>query len=582
LNYTKNDNGTVNTSDNFGGATPLSAANVFPGITVPTYYNFFANLLFGTNPLVNLAAQRFTLHQWNVTDSMTSVFGSHTLKYGIDYRRQTGTNGQDALINGFFYSAAGDLTANSAPEGFVFTFGNPPTGLFTNFSAFAQDEWKATNRLHVSFGLRWDYNPPPTTSTYPKPYTLNQITDFTTAQLAPQGTPMWHTDYRGFAPRVGVAYQLHQTAGHETVLRSGFGVFYDVGNYNALYGLLGGVGIGSQVFYFGVPFPYTPAQQVLPPPSITPPYGPIEAADPYLKLPYTLQWNTAIEQGLGKNQTLTLSYVGSGGRKLLHTSVVVPGGNFGSTVSLLENGATSSYNSLQVQFQRRLMQGLQALASYTWSHAIDDLSSNQNAYEPLLRGNADFDARHNFSAALTYDVPFNHGDPFVGTLLKHWAVDLRQSALSAPPVDVYTGTNILPNGQEIYFRPNLIPGVPVYLSDSTAPGGRVINFNAFATPPGNENGDEPRNFLRGFNAWQTDFGIRREFPIHERLNLQFRGEFFNLFNHPNFGGIDNLLSDGPTLFGRATGTLNNTLGGLNPLYQMGGPRSVQLALKLQF
>ncbi len=108
-----------------------------------------------------------------------------------------------------------------------------------------------------------------------------------------------------------------------------------------------------------------------------------------------------------------------------------------------------------------------------------------------------------------------------------------------------------------------------------------MNFNAFASPAG-ATGNEPRNFVRGFGAWQTDLAIRRDFPLFEGLKLQFRAESFNVFNHPNFGAIYNFTSDGPNLFGYAYSTLNNSLGGLNPLYQMGGPRSLQLALKLKF
>ncbi|MGC2333565.1 MAG: hypothetical protein WA581_19095, partial [Candidatus Acidiferrales bacterium] len=447
------------------------------------------------------------------------------------------------------------------------------------------DEWNATNRLHLSLGLRWDLNPPPTGR--PQPYTLDQITNLATTQLAPGGTPLWHTDYRGFAPRIGLAYQLRQSPGHETVIRAGFGVFYDVGNFAALNGLYGGIGVGSQITYANVPFPFTPAQQILPAPSVASPYTKtVSAADPRLRLPYTLEWNGAIQQGLGRNQTFTVSYVASGGRKLLHDAFLYPPDNPGFALEnglyLLTNGSTSSYNSLQVQFQRSLSHGLQALASYTWSHAIDDLSSNQNFEATLLRGNADFDVRHSFSAALTYDVPGSYANPFADALLKHWAIDLRQTARSALPVDIYYGYGALPDGQQVYIRPDLVPGVPIYLSDPTAPGGRVVNINAFTEAPGGVNGDAPRNFVRGFAAWQTDLAIRREFPLPEGLNLQFRAEAFNIVNHPNFGTIDNFITDGPALFGRANSTLNNSLGGLNALYQMGGPRSLQLALRLQF
>jgi hypothetical protein len=251
---------------------------------------------------------------------------------------------------------------------------------------------------------------------------------------------------------------------------------------------------------------------------------------------------------------------------------------------------------MQVQFQRSLSRGLQALASYTWSHAIDDLSTNQSDLATLLRGNADFDVRHNFSAALTYDVPGTYANPFAGALLKHWGIDLRQTARTAMPVDIYSGYTSLPNGQAVSLRPDLVSGVPVYLYGSQYPGGKAINgtvgaatcpdgsqsVGPFCPPAAGQNGNEARNFLRGFAAWQTDLAIKREFPLYERAKLQFRAEAFNILNHPNFGTIDNFTTDGPTLFGRPKSTLNNSLGGANPLYQMGGPRSLQLALKLVF
>ena len=116
------------------------------------------------------------------------------------------------------------------------------------------------------------------------------------------------------------------------------------------------------------------------------------------------------------------------------------------------------------------------------------------------------------------------------------------------------------------------------------PGGRAINPNAFALPPSDRFGDAPRNFTRGFGAWQLDLAVRREFPIRDRLKLQFRAEGFNIFNHPNFGTINpSYCSPGPfCTFGQATSTLAQSLGVLSPLYQMGGPRSMQFELKLMF
>ena len=160
-----------------------------------------------------------------------------------------------------------------------------------------------------------------------------------------------------------------------------------------------------------------------------------------------------------------------------------------------------------------------------------------------------------------------------------------------PPVNVVTGQNPYAGsvlaGQDSVQRPDVVPGAPFYLYPSGAPGGKVINPAAFTTPvPATAQGDLGRNALRGFGATQLDITVRRQFRFTERLSLQARGDFFNILNHPNFGSPINYLSS--PQFGQATQMLNNYLGsggqrgGLNPLYQIGGPRSIQLALKLEF
>lgn len=136
------------------------------------------------------------------------------------------------------------------------------------------------------------------------------------------------------------------------------------------------------------------------------------------------------------------------------------------------------------------------------------------------------------------------------------------------------------------MRPNLVPGVPLWIANPNVAGGREINRAAFSTPVGAVQGDLGRNALRGFGAAEVDFALRRQFKLHERLALQARADLFNIFNHPNFGSPINYLSS--PLFGQSTQMLGASLGtggqngGLNPLYQIGGPRSAQLALKLVF
>ena len=590
LNYTTSNSSSNFIENNFAGETPLTAAEIFPGITPPINYGFTSYFSFlNSQPYIYNDTTPGT--QWNVVDSLSSTFGAHTVKYGIDYLRQSAAVLGPLFGDYLYYNSLNSVVTNSADFAEVYSAGVNPTGYSTNFSAFVQDEWKATRRLHLSLGLRWDLNPPQT-SNLPL-YAITQITDLATTTAAAKGTPIYHTDYRGFAPRFGIAYSLPRKPGYETVLRSGFGVFYDTGAANGLMGA--GQGASSYNVYYGAAFPFTPAEQVVPTVTFTPPYNGFNAPDPYLKLPYTLQWNAAIQQQLGASQSLTVTYLGSGGRKLLQSElIVVPTNNPnflpGSQLESVINASSSSYNALQVQFQRNLARGLQALASYTWSHSIDNLSSNGELgagvgdFNGLNRASSDFDLRHNFSAAVTYDIPGSYENPLIGAALKHWGVDLRQTASTAQPVDIRDGYTFTAGRQEILIRPYIVPGMPLYLSEPAEPGKRVFNYNAFSAtePTGSTYEVTPRNLLRGFNAIQTDLAIRREFPITERLKMQFRAESFNIMNHPMFGGIATFLPFGPTMFGIAQSTLNSSLGGLNALYQMGGPRSLQVALKLRF
>ncbi len=168
-------------------------------------------------------------------------------------------------------------------------------------------------------------------------------------------------------------------------------------------------------------------------------------------------------------------------------------------------------------------------------------------------------------------------------LLGGFSFDSFLRARSARPLNVLTGRDALGLGFTTVTRPDLVSGVPLYSADSNAPGGRRINPAAFngAAPVANlRQGTLGRNVLRGFGANQLDLSVRRQFRLTESLNLQARADAFNLLNHPNFDNPVAILTD-PN-FGRATQMLGSGLGGLSALYQAGGPRSVQLALKLLF
>jgi hypothetical protein len=320
----------------------------------------------------------------------------------------------------------------------------------------------------------------------------------------------------------------------------------------------------------------------------------IFVADRNLKLPRTYQWNVAAEQSLGSSQSISFTYVGAIGRDLLGTTILSnPNPDF-MTVYLTDDTATSDYHALQVKLQRRLSQGLQALTSYTFGHSIDLASSDaftilntaSSVANPKIdRGNSDFDIRHSFAAGVTYSLPTPQWNKFARATLGGWSVDAFVLARSAPPVNV-VGSLVVAAGTLLYPRPNVNPGVPLELSSSQYAGGKIFNKAAFTPALAGQQGDFGRNVLRGFGATQADVAFQRQFRFSERFNLRFRAEFFNIFNHPNFGSPNNNLTD--PLFGHSTQTLASSLGsggangGFNPLYQIGGPRSVQLALKLAF
>jgi hypothetical protein len=585
-NYTWTETAAYSSIDGYGGATPSTLQTYLPKSTLP-YQQFAAFLYYGTHSGFDLNATRFGQTQMNVVDKQTFIKGRHFISIGVDLRRLETTQVVNQLEVTMLYTSAAQFLTNASQTSQVISNGRPPAPIFWNISSYVQDEWSISPRNSLSLGLRWDINPPPSNGNGRIPPVLDQISNLATAKLAPEGTPLWNTYYRGFAPRIGLASRLHTADGYDTVLRAGVGSFYDTGNTLGAIGF-GYLGFASKQTYSGLSFPLPGATYNPPAPSTATPYTQsVVAFDRNLKLPYTLQWNLSIEQALGKVRAFTLGYVGAAGRRLTVASFLNPsainsdfsGGNGLYTVN---NGSWSNYQSLQAKFQGQLSHGLQFLASMTWSHSIDNRSNNWINYQPLLKGDSDFDVRENFQAALTYS-PNPIGSPFARHLTGGWAFDLRAFARSATPIDVYGAAYVAADGTQQYARPNLVPGVPLYVtgSRSAIPGGRKINFNAFEAVTG-ALGNAPRNMLRGFDANEIDFAVRREILIGEKAHIQFRAEAFNILNHPVFGAIYNTLTSGVTQFGQAYNTLNIALVNQNSLYAQGGPRSLQLAAKILF
>ena len=613
--------------DNFGGAVPLSAAPFPSPFTSQDGFFLFdiSTLLHGGfynfGP-INRNLQR----QINTVDSVTLQRGSHSLKVGGDFRRLTPEWAPSAYLQDAIFSDVPSAENGSLLFSVVSGTDGSPTFLFRNLGLYAQDAWRIVPRLTLTYGIRWDIDFAPQSLSGPRfpavtGFDLNNLSNLA---LAPTGTLPYSTTYTNVAPRLGIAYQLSRSQNSQTVIRGGFGIFYDLANSQAGNSLSAtAYPFGSETVNFGT-FPLASAA----PPPVSPPTssnpGVLFGFDPHLKLPYTDQWNLAIEQTIGQNQSITASYVGARGRRLIQSLLANQPNAALIFAQLVTNAATSDYHAAEVQFQRRLTHGLQALLSYTWSHSIDTASagsvfgnpSSSNALSSAIasqnRGSSDFDVRHSFSAGITYSFPTVQN--MLGrAILNGWSTDNFVVVRSAPPATLTDALFFQFNGMFASIRPDIVAGQPLYLYGAQCantleplepggqqhlpcPGGKGFNPAAFTDPPVDASGNPirqgtlGRNALRGFGAAQWDFAVHRDFGLYEALKLQFRAEMFNALNHPNFGPPNgNFFVGGYPGFGVSSQTLGENLsgsnlggGGFSSLYQIGGPRSIQLALKLIF
>jgi hypothetical protein len=601
-NYSRTTAGNSFSLDSLGGAVVPSDSSIFPPFASSKDGEISINIFGGLNSVLRIGREASNLQrQINLVDNLSVLKSGHQLKFGVDYRRLNPLHGPQIYGQFANFNSVDDAVLGRASSVSIFAQRESREPVFTNLSLYGQDTWKVNRRLTLTYGLRWEFNPPPHERNGNDPFVATGIDNLVTITLAARGTPLYKATYNNFAPRVGAAYQLSQSKGLETVLRGGFGVFYDLGN-----GRGAGNAFSSGAFPYGsrkaLPsgtlFPLT-LDQAMPASfeGLTPQNSDVYAF-PNLKLPYVYEWNLAVEQSFGANQTLTASYVAAISRRLLRTEDFFrPNPNF-FQVFVTRNAATSDYQALQLEFQRRLSRGFQALASYTWSHSIDNISNDSSIsnlpaslFSPSQdRGSSDFDVRHSISAGLTYDLPAPTVGVFGNAILRNWSIDGVITARSATPVDLIG--RLVFSGFLSNVRPDFIPGVPFYLNDSTVGGGKRFNPSAFVAPPIDpvtrlplRQGTLGRNVLRGFPISQFDFALRRQFSLTERFHLQLKMEAFNLFNHPNFGSPVNDLRF--PQFGRSTAMFGRSLGGgglnggFNPLYQVGGPRSLQFSLKLQ-
>jgi Ca-activated chloride channel family protein len=517
--------------DDFGGG--VIPAALFPASS----FNFDLN---SRNAAWMIGDERSNLQrQFNLRGSLTKIIGNHTLRFGSDYRRlspsiELRASELNALFDGVAQASTGVATRVN-----LLRFGGPQNPVFHNLSLFAQDEWRKSSRLVVNYGVRWELAPPP--STDGQAFAVDQVNDPATLKLAPSGSSLWKTRFLNFAPRLGAAYEIR----NELILRGGAGIFYDVSEDRS-----GDIFASSTPFVsggsvFDSPFPLVAAPN-------TGRALPLLAFDPRLKVPYVISWNASVERHLGR-QSITASYLGSSGQRLLHTETLLDQNPDFSFLRVTANGGKSNYRALQLKFERPFTNHFGTRVSYTLARSMDNVIDD-SARRVVMAGfdltPSDFDVRHQLTGFASYELPAPLRSGVGNKLFRNWALDSIFNARSARPL---TFVSMFPTSFGVG-----------YLQEDVS--------------------------QRGFSLYQVDMALRRKFNFSEAIGLQFQADAFNVFNHPNFEDpIGNDLVLGTPLrqnlaFGQSTSMSGRSLtgGGFPSFYSFGGPRSMRFSVKLIF
>ena len=583
-NYSKQSADISYMLDSFGGAVPVNSSSLLGSLPASNNLGLFEALATSSSYLIGSAGTNGT-RQANFTDDLILPIGAHQARVGADYRAIFLDETPPQFNPEYFASDFQTfLTTGTVSLSTATSVGSK--FLAQSLGLYAQDTWKVGRRLTVTYGLRWELSPAPSARGKTTLAAWLNTDNPSAIALASPGTSLWSATYGNFAPRLGIAYAL--TPKGDFVVRAGGGVFYDLG-----VGTASSLGLDFPNSAFGffpsvsVPVPdLTPYEPTI---SLAPPFpNPVQGFASNLKLPRSYQWNLALEKSFGSQQAVSATYVGQAGRDLLRQQALMqPNANFAGDFLLTLNDAWSNYDALQLQFRRRLASGLQALLNYTWSHSLDNASndvvsalSNTVISGAKDYGSSAFDVRHSLSGALSYDFPAAGRSGPLALLTQNWSL---QTVIVARTGFPFNGVVLFasPGGVLAESRPDRVPGQPAWIANATAPGGKSLNPGAFSVPSSPRQGTEGRNDIPGLGLTQVDLSIGRKFPIKERVNLQFRADAFNVLNHPNFANPLAFVEFG-TFFLSSTRMLNQGLGGLTPLFQEGGPRSLQLSLKLTF
>jgi hypothetical protein len=533
------------------------------GLPVMTFTGYTSIGDAGNSP-TNIGTNNY---QWD--DDLTVVRGKHSLDLGFDLIRleynmfQTGAeHGSEAYGARYTGLAWSDLLFG-APTSGSFSFPSEVGLRQSDLSFYAQDNYKISNRLTLNLGVHYEnFLGWPWTEVHNKEYAfVPSISATALEQVGTNGVPS--SGLRGnnfnFAPRAGLAFKVTS----KTVFHAGFGIYHaapDVGVSSTLsanvpvddyWAFNNSATFGAATN--GTPFNFAKNGYVhtaVTSGSALNPNTPAFAVDPNAKTPYTEQWHAAIEQEIPFSTVLKFSYVGTKGTHLdnlrdinagqlgLNGAVTVSAVRpypFFAQISELETRQVSSYNALQVTAERRA-HGLGFLASYTYSHALDegsgDSASVTNPYNLLYDyGNSDYNVPNRFVASANYQLPFK-GRGALGALVRGWQLNAIAQFFDGLPFSVGSGVAL---GDGLSPRAQLLPG---FGNGSLPAGQRTLgkwfNTAAFTVPAAGTWGNSGRNILQGPGTKSVDFSIFKDTHLTESKILQLRAEAFNLANTPQF------------------------------------------------
>ena len=534
-------------------------------------------------------------------DNLTWIHGRHTFKFGAEIRRvQLNQSSEDH--GKVTFSSVEDLAANLVSRASL-SGALPVNHLRKNdYFGYAQDEYRWRPNLTLNLGLRYTIF-----DLFHEENGLANPFDFATC--GPEGfcgigASFGQQNYGDIDPRVGFAWMPRGGSG-QTVIRGGFGIYHEDGQLDDQ-----NLPAKNEVPSYSVKS--TSSLQITYP------------VDPYFTGPGTLspnaeqrnrkdsyveQWSLSAQRELPANFVGTVSYLGSHGVHLLETNVVnlidpatgvVQYPAFAPAIPWRGSVGMSTYNGLSVALRRSFSHGLLVTANYTWSHEIDNGSNGSGDGDEISPQNplclacetasGVWDARHVVNGNAVYQLPFGQGKPLLhdggiaGAIAGNWELTTTALARTGFPVNVLMPSNYTaPDGGSGTERPDLVPGVSL-----TPPGGKKvaewINPAAFATPAG-EFGTAPRDLVRGPGTWQVDLGIAKHIPLTERASLEFRSEFFNIFNHSQLGPPQSTFNPANiTGFGSIITTVNLNTSIISPITPVGSgtPREIQFALRIAF